>query len=420
MKRERFTLYIDLAFCGVLLPMLIMMLPLDKWMEHHSLFVKLLIAWLYVLYGLLRLIIVPQLFARRYFLSIGLFLGTILFTHELTLFDSDFNTYLAKNPPTVAATVATADTTSTQAQTPTPNNNRTRPQERNDGGGNNSGGGNSGGGNVNNNNNNSRPRPTAPDMMRMQMRRNFTSQQQQSGWFLYVLVVSFGYAVALLSQLNKQISLNKDIELEKRRAELALYKAQINPHFLFNTLNTIYGLIITKSDKAEEAFMLFTNLMKYIYTNGTADIIPVDDEVDYIEQYIELQRLRINPSTQINFDYKNNATGGVGLRIAPMLLITFVENAIKYGVSSHTPSKINIEIEIEGQQLRLMTHNPILNDNNNSDSTEKHDGIGIKNCRQRLLLLYPKCHSLEIRDNGEEFHVELSIQLANHKSATLS
>ncbi len=216
----------------------------------------------------------------------------------------------------------------------------------------------------------------------------------------------------MLSQLNKQISLNKDMALEKKRAELALYKAQINPHFLFNTLNTIYGLIITKSDEAEEAFILFTNLMKYIYTNGTADQIPVDDEVEYIKQYIGLQVLRINKSTEVDFNYTNNERSGAALLIAPMLLITFVENAIKYGVSSHTPSKIDINIMVDKHELRLTTHNPILNDNGNPD---KKAGIGIKNCRQRLQLLYPKRHKLSISDNGVEYDIELVIQLKQSK-----
>ncbi len=384
MKRLNPTIYIDLAFCLILLPVLMMMLPLDRWMEQRPTFVVLLIIWLYILYALLRLVIVPQIFAKRYFITVTLFLATIVITHRLTLVELDFqyrNQPRKRTETRAHGSKPTPSSSSTDSLSTTNNATKNSP---------------------------ARPRTDVSPEMRMTARRNFISQQQQSGWFLYVLVVAFGYAVALLSQLNKQISLNKDMALEKKRAELALYKAQINPHFLFNTLNTIYGLILTKSEEAEEAFMLFINLMKYIYTNGTADQIAVDDEVEYIKQYIALQSLRINESTEVLFDYRNDDKVSSSLRIAPMLLITFVENAFKYGVSSHTSSRIVIDIEIKDRQLKLAIQNPIINDNQRA---ERSEGIGIKNCRQRLQLLYPKRHDLTISDDGAEYNLMLSIDL---------
>ena len=97
-------------------------------------------------------------------------------------------------------------------------------------------------------------------------------------------------------------SVQQEIEAEKNKAELALYKAQINPHFLFNTLNALYGLVLTKSDKTESAFIQFSNILKYMYAQTTSETIPVCNEIDYIRQYVDLQALRLNKHTHISFE----------------------------------------------------------------------------------------------------------------------
>lgn len=243
-----------------------------------------------------------------------------------------------------------------------------------------------------------RPRPSTPPSNRM---------LEQAVWFLYVVVTTFSVVVALLSELNQQIVARQSIEFEKKKAELALYKAQINPHFLFNTLNTLLGLIITKSDQAEEAFIQFSNMMKYMCNNSTQDHVGVVTEIDYIEQYIELQRYRLNQHTQIDFSHSGDSSSSQCV-IAPMLLITFVENAIKYGASSHLMSKIEIKITIEKGVLHLTSTNPILPHQTESN---KGAGIGIANCRKRLELLYPTKHTLLIGENNGKYDVSLTIKL---------
>ena len=104
-----------------------------------------------------------------------------------------------------------------------------------------------------------------------------------------MVVTTFSMAVGLLTELYRQRMHRQAVEFEMKKAELALYKAQINPHFLFNNLNTLYGMVVTASDKTEEAFMQFISLMKYMYTNHSKDKIPISTEIEYIRQYIALQ-----------------------------------------------------------------------------------------------------------------------------------
>lgn len=112
----------------------------------------------------------------------------------------------------------------------------------------------------------------------------------------------------------------------KKASTWQLYKAQINPHFLFNTLNTLYGLMISGSEKAEPAFVKFTELLRYMYSNSTQDKTSVDEEINYISEYIDLQLLRLNEHTNVCFTHQEDDTT---LEIAPMILITFIENVFK-------------------------------------------------------------------------------------------
>ncbi len=345
MNLNNLTRYIDIAFCLILLPMMIMLLPLERWLEVEPKFVVLLVAWLYIIYVINRMVTIPMVFAskRQRLIALAAVVVTIVGTIALSGVEIEPFGGAGHRPP----------------------------MER--------------GG-----------------MAKMMMKSKL---QQQAVWFLFVMVSAFSIAVSLLTKLSSQITRNQNIEFEKKRAELALYKAQINPHFLFNTLNTLYGLIITKSDRAEEAFVQFTSLMKYIYSNGSADKIAVEAEVSYIEQYIELHKLRINPDTEIDFSYKGE---GSKLMIAPMLLITFVENAFKHGVSPEVATVIKIEISVDGDELQLMTHNPIVG----GLKSDREQGIGIDNCKQRLELLYSRRYSLQIQDNGDVYDLKLNIKLS--------
>ena len=229
--------------------------------------------------------------------------------------------------------------------------------------------------------------------------------QKQAVWFLYMIVTTFSIAVGLLTELYRQITQRQLVEFEKKKAELALYKAQINPHFLFNSLNTLYGMVITHSSKAEDAFVQFISLMKYMYTYKAKETIPVRTEIEYIQQYIELQKYRISENFHIHFSYSHDETEHLG--IAPMLLITFVENVFKHGVSSHKEGEAYITITVKNGELLLSTINPLLN----QSATNQSKGIGIENCRKRLELLYPRKYALSAGGKDGLYNVTLSICL---------
>ena len=232
-------------------------------------------------------------------------------------------------------------------------------------------------------------------------------QHQQGTWFMYLVTVCFSIAVGLLTELYKQIMARQASEFEKKKAELALYKAQINPHFLFNTLNTIYGLMITQSQKAETAFMQFIDLIKYMYTKATQDTVNIEEEAEYIGQYIELQKNRIDEKrTHIYYSYSADESAK-NTRIAPMILITFIENALKYGASSHIESDIIISLKVNNGTLTLFTENHTVN----PKPENKEPGIGIANCKKRLELLYPGKHNLEISNTNGIFTVNLILKL---------
>lgn len=224
-----------------------------------------------------------------------------------------------------------------------------------------------------------------------------------SVWFIFFMTACFGFMMGFLIELHKRMLAQQAIESEKNKAELALYKAQINPHFLFNTLNTLYGLMISGSEKAESAFVKFTGLLRYMYSNSTQDKTPVGEEINYIEEYIGLQLLRVNEHTKVCFTHQED---DLHLEIAPMILITFVENAFKYGISSHTDSVITVSIRVADGVLTLVTENPV-----HPVPPSSKQGIGISNCRKRLDLLYPQAYTLDIQQTGDYYKSVLTIRL---------
>lgn len=221
-------------------------------------------------------------------------------------------------------------------------------------------------------------------------------------WLLYFITTSFGLMTGLAIELFHQIIHRQAIEAEKNKAEIALYKSQINPHFMFNTLNTLYGLFITKSDKAEEVFIKFTDIIKYMYSNTERDKIPVVEEVKYIHQYIDLQSLRLGSYTTIDF---HSEIDDDSVLIPPMILITFVENAFKYGISSTRTSVIEISMLLRNNKLTFTTTNGVYAHKQTSS------GIGIENCRKRLNLLYPDKYTLECQEHDNVYNTKLIIEL---------
>lgn len=193
-------------------------------------------------------------------------------------------------------------------------------------------------------------------------------------------------------------------KLCKFNAELCLLKAQINQHFLFNTLNNIYSFIIAKDDRAAQAVINLTGFMRYVIRNAKEEKIPLQEELDYITHYVELQRYRAVSKAHIDFMLNGLAEDR---KIAPLMLITFIENAFKYGLSPEVDSLVWVDITINGNELCLTTYNKKAR----QAFPDISSGIGIANTRDRLRLLYPDRHRLVIKDDDNSFLVNLIIRL---------
>lgn len=209
----------------------------------------------------------------------------------------------------------------------------------------------------------------------------------------YVVIVGF-----MLFQRRR----TKEIAKERYEAEIRAYKAQIKPHFLFNTLNTIYGLLLIKDEKALPALEQFISIVRYTQLNSSKTYISLDEAVDFIREYVSMQCLKLNDKTDVRFS--TDIRDG-NLSIPPMLLITFVENCFKHGTSADEDCVIDISITETDGTLKLNTENRIF------ETSKPSHGVGLENCRKRLGLQYPRRHSLKISREDNIFKVELTIQL---------
>lgn len=194
------------------------------------------------------------------------------------------------------------------------------------------------------------------------------------------------------------------LQREKLAAELSYLKAQVNPHFLFNTLNSIYALAIEKSDHTAAAVVKLAGMMRYVLTESLHDYVALHKEISYIDEYIGLQRYRIDENVQVQYRLEGNSEGKL---IAPFILISFIENAFKYGVSPEDPSAIVIDVRIDAHSLSLYVRNTIVR----QPSPPAGSGTGIGNVRNRLKLLYPGRHTLDISADAYIFTIRLTLQL---------
>lgn len=223
-------------------------------------------------------------------------------------------------------------------------------------------------------------------------------------WFLFLVILGYSFFNNMLKESARLASQREEIEAQRDKAELAMYRAQVNPHFLFNTLNTLYGLILTDSDKREEAFEKFINMCKYTYNNANRDYISIREEIDYLEEYVDLQRFRIGEMTQVETHY---TVDDENVSIAPMLLINYVENAFKYGISSTTPSRIRVDLTVKRGVLHFVVFNSFINLKKAKSSSHS----GLANSRHRLDLLYPDHYFLHHRKDKAGFTIKLIIRL---------
>jgi hypothetical protein len=198
--------------------------------------------------------------------------------------------------------------------------------------------------------------------------------------------------------------------LDHSEAGLDFLRWQINPHFLFNALNTLYGTALQeKAGATGEGIQKLGDMMRFMLHDNVMEHIPLDKEIAYLQNYIALQRLRTQGSPDILIDVTINDTL-CEHEIAPMLLIPFVENAFKYGVSQRNKSRISVSLSCTSEKIYFDVFNTV-HANRSSEVEYDSMGIGLNNVKQRLALLYPGKHDLSIRETGTEFFVHLTIQI---------
>ena len=225
-----------------------------------------------------------------------------------------------------------------------------------------------------------------------------------SSTFLMVLIGGF---IHLVFRFIKSQDEKKSLENAGLQAEINLLKSQINPHFLFNTLNSIYAQAHTRSEHTEYSILKLSEILRYMIYDTTAEQIALDKDIHYLSSYIDLQRLRL--TDKIKIDYK--VVGDLcNVTIAPLLLITFIENAFKHGISYSHPSVITIHIEVFGKTLTLLVSNPIV-----SGNKFEHGGMGLKNAKRRLDLIYPGNYLLDIVNDRNFYVVNLKINLNSNE-----
>ena len=195
----------------------------------------------------------------------------------------------------------------------------------------------------------------------------------------------------------------RDLENQRLSAELAFLKSQINPHFLFNSLNSIYSLAYQRSETTPDAILKLSEIMRYMLYESNDNKVDLEKELQYLQSYIDLQKIRFGNKAYIDFKVQGNIGNQ---QIAPLLLIAFIENAFKHGVANNPLTPIRLLIDVDDAHLHFYMQNK--KHMNNRDTL---GGIGLNNVQRRLNLLYPGKYNLVVNDEMDTYTVELSLVL---------
>ena len=220
----------------------------------------------------------------------------------------------------------------------------------------------------------------------------------------FFLVIA-GAAVKLMIDYSRLQQRMAETAKEKAEAELNFLKSQINPHFLFNSLNSVYFLIDKNNTEARESLHKFSDMLRYQLYEMKGNKIPVEREINYLKDYVDLQKLRKDDAFSVSF---NCSPSVAGFSIEPLLLVPFVENAFKH-VSSYAEKENFIRFNLDRQNGQM-----IFSAENSKDKERTNDtysGIGLNNVKRRLELLYPDRHELTIKDEEKVYTVNLKIKI---------
>lgn len=236
------------------------------------------------------------------------------------------------------------------------------------------------------------PRPPGP-------RSPFNWIEMRHGGFFFLTTLGFTLMMSVHGRW-------REAQKEKLVAELSLLRAQVNPHFLFNALNGIYALSLEKANETPNALLMLSSMMRYALTDAAEALVPLHKEVEYLQNYVALQRLRLGDTVDIQLDLDGDWQGRL---IMPMVLITFVENAFKHGVDPEQDSQIWIQLRLDpdGDHLHFACRNlriPL-------PEVQEGYGLGLDNARKRLALTYPGRHKLELAESKDDYLVTLQLKL---------
>jgi LytS/YehU family sensor histidine kinase len=216
-------------------------------------------------------------------------------------------------------------------------------------------------------------------------------------------------ALRITGEWLQSEEIRKQLHSDQLAAELAFLKSQVNPHFLFNTLNNVYSLAELKSDDAPAAILKLSHLMRYMLYEAHAPRVPLTNEIEHLRTYVDLQRLRLDPDqVPIDFIIEGDPHGHL---IEPMLLIPFVENAFKHGISFQHPSDINLHLRVDDHGLAFTVRNRVVFGPTSETPAGANPvgGVGLTNVRQRLKLLYPGRHELALNRTKTYFIAILNL-----------
>jgi LytS/YehU family sensor histidine kinase len=223
--------------------------------------------------------------------------------------------------------------------------------------------------------------------------------------FYYYFPAYFIYGIIYFFAENWYRTKQREQELQKEQAaaELIFLRSQVNPHFLFNSINDIYSLTYQQSAQAPVALLKLSEILRYMLREGKDDFMLLQSEIKYLENVIELQRISAKGNAYIDFTVE----GYVGnQKIATLLFIAFIENAFKHGILADPENPVKITLLATNDKVQLEVRNK-----KNDDQKDKTGGIGLQNVRRRLLLIYPDKHSLVINDDAGYYTVNLELQL---------
>jgi LytS/YehU family sensor histidine kinase len=240
--------------------------------------------------------------------------------------------------------------------------------------------------------------------------KEFLLMNQQYIFLLLFIIAGGSTVLKIISDWQRQERDRKDLDTQRMQSEIKFLKSQINPHFLFNTLNSLYALTLKKSDSAPEIVIKLSEMMRYMLYECNERRVPLHKEVNYLQNYLDLEKLRQSGQADIQFKIEGKITDQT---IAPLIFIPFLENSFKHGINHQLgDGYVHVIMKVLDNKLLLRilnskpTQKPVMNG-------KPSGGIGLANVKRRLSLLYPNHYKLDIDETPKEHIVELSLDLSN-------